>query len=166
MLSEISPEKNYGPAGIRAIMTAIIGSKTLPTFDNVLKAEEIKEETKEGDISSLPIVPTIDTGMNGEPYSAMKSIRLWKCKAGDDGALAAALLLKTCTPEKLQLQYLEMVDTDIGVLGCKYLGQALGNRGNASLLALNLNYNSKIGDEGCYYLYNSLQCNITLKVSC
>ena len=53
---------------------------------------------------------------------------------------------------QVPLQFLELLDNNIGPAGASALGRSLAARGNMSLLTLRLDYNPNIGAEGCILL--------------
>jgi hypothetical protein len=103
-------------------------------------------------------------GMSGEPYKEMKSIRLWGCESGDDGARGVAHLLRDAPAEKLAVGFMQLFNCDVGARGAGYIGEALGRGGNSTLRALELNHNTRIGDEGVELLCKGLRHNKTLQV--
>ena len=64
---------------------------------------------------------------------------------------------------EVQIAYLELVDNHIGALGGFALGKALSRGNNLSLLTLQLNFNTSLGDEGVINLCQGLRTNGTLK---
>lgn len=101
-------------------------------------------------------------GMKGGPYKKLKSLRLWGTHCSDDGAAAIAEILRLGGAD-VALQYLELLDNNIGPRGCNALGIALSFGHNVSLLTLKLDYNTSIGTEGVANLCRGLRTNNALK---
>lgn len=101
-------------------------------------------------------------GMKGGPYKLIKSIRIWRSNIADDGAAAIAEVLRLGGID-VQIQFLELLDNNIGPRGGLALGTALSHRHNLSLLTLKLDYNSTLGTEGVIELCKGLRTNATLK---
>lgn len=101
-------------------------------------------------------------GMKGGPYKLIKSIRIWRSNIADDGAAAIAEVLRLGGID-VQIQFLELLDNNIGPRGGLALGTALSHRHNLSLLTLKLDYNSTLGTEGIIELCKGLRTNSTLK---
>lgn len=129
-----------GPGGTRALMTAIMGS---------------------------------GQGMKGGPYKLLKFIRIWRSNICDDGAAAIVIFIQflkflnfSIQAEVLrlggvdvQIQYLELLDNNIGPRGGLALGTALSRRHNLSLLTLKLDYNTTLGSEGkCDFKIAPFRC--------
>jgi hypothetical protein len=104
----------------------------------------------------LGIAPGMD-----KPFKAVKSIRCWQSKIGDDGACSFAEVLRLGGAE-CQLQYLELIDNQIGARGCRALGVAIMVGGNKSLQTLKLDHNPNIGVEGVANICRGLRSNCTL----
>jgi hypothetical protein len=101
-------------------------------------------------------------GMKGGPYKLLRSIRIWRSNISDDGAAAIAEVLRLGGID-VQIQYLELLDNNIGPRGGLALGASLSQRHNLSLLTLKLDYNSTLGTEGVIELCKGLRTNATLK---
>jgi len=104
----------------------------------------------------LGIVPGME-----KPFKAVKAIRCWQSKIGDDGTCSFAEVLRLGGAE-CPLQYLELFDNNIGVRGCRALGVAIMVGGNKSLQTLRLDYNNDIGSEGVSNICRGLRSNCTL----
>lgn len=102
------------------------------------------------------------TGMKGGPYKLIRSIRIWRSNISDDGAAAIAEVLRLGGVD-VQIQYLELLDNNIGPRGGLALGASLSQRHNLSLLTLKLDYNSTLGTDGVIELCKGLRTNATLK---
>eukprot|EP00640_Fibrocapsa_japonica_P002235 CAMPEP_0113934316 /NCGR_PEP_ID=MMETSP1339-20121228/1651_1 /TAXON_ID=94617 /ORGANISM="Fibrocapsa japonica" /LENGTH=344 /DNA_ID=CAMNT_0000936063 /DNA_START=66 /DNA_END=1100 /DNA_ORIENTATION=+ /assembly_acc=CAM_ASM_000762 len=101
-------------------------------------------------------------GMQGGPYKKLKSLRLWRCNVGDDGAQCMAELLRLGGGDVV-IPYLELFDNNIGPRGALALGNALSFGTNQSLMTLKLDYNISLGAEGTAALCRGLRTNSTLK---
>jgi hypothetical protein len=101
-------------------------------------------------------------GMKGGPYKLLECVRIWRSNAGDDGVGAIAEVLRLGGAE-VKLNYLELLDNNIGPRGCLALGYALAKGSNVSLLTLNLDYNREIGALGVANLTRGLRTNISLR---
>ena len=101
-------------------------------------------------------------GMKGGPYKLLECVRIWRSNAGDEGVMAIAQVLQLGGAE-VKLNYLELLDNNIGPRGCMALGHALSKGSNVSLLTLNLDYNGLIGTLGTQNLCRGLRSNISLR---
>ena len=101
-------------------------------------------------------------GMKGGPYKLLESLRFWRTNAGDDGVGAIAEVLRLGGAE-VKLNYLELLDNNVGERGCLALGYALAKGNNVSLLTLNLDYNRDIGSLGVANLTRGMRTNISLR---
>ena len=101
-------------------------------------------------------------GMKGGPYKLLESLRVWRSNAGDDGCAAIAEVLRLGGAE-VKLNYLELLDNNIGARGCLALGYALAKGNNVSLLTLNLDYNKEIGALGVANLTRGMRTNVSLR---
>lgn len=101
-------------------------------------------------------------GMKGGPYKLLESVRIWRSNAGDEGVMAIAQVLQLGGAE-VKLNYLELLDNNIGPRGCLALGHSLAKGGNLSLLTLNLDYNGLIGTLGVQNLCRGLRSNYSLR---
>jgi len=70
-------------------------------------------------------------------YKHLKSLRLWKTGASDEGVRSVCIYMKKCRT----LEYLDMLDSDISFLGCEFLGKALMPFEDIPLLKLKLDHN-------------------------
>lgn len=120
-------------------------------------------------------------GMKGGPYKLLKFIRIWRSNICDDGAAAIVrtvdlYCMRICPHAHdiqaevlrlggidVQIQYLELLDNNIGPRGGLALGTSLSRRHNLSLLTLKLDYNTTLGTEGIVELCKGLRTNCTLK---
>mmetsp|Transcript_3343 Transcript_3343/g.7723 ORF Transcript_3343/g.7723 Transcript_3343/m.7723 type:complete len:495 (+) Transcript_3343:180-1664(+) len=135
-------EPRLGPGGCRAMATAILA-------------------TGPGMAKALPTDP-------GGPFKALRSLRIWHNRIGDDGAAALAEVLRLGGSE-VKLVYLELWHNLIGPRGCRALGDSLAgpsplNRGggNRSLEGFKLDFNP-IGSAGLTNLARGLRSNTFLK---
>jgi hypothetical protein len=96
------------------------------------------------------------------PFKAVKAIRMWHSRIGDDGACALAELLRLGGAD-VAVSYLELWDNKIGPRGCRALGVSLMVGGNKSLQTLRLDYNAELGSEGVSNLCRGLRSNGTLR---
>ncbi|EQC38962.1 hypothetical protein SDRG_03917 [Saprolegnia diclina VS20] len=95
-------------------------------------------------------------------YMHLSTIRIWNNPIGDEGASAIASIL--CEGNGLvNVVYVELMDCNIGVEGCKMLSDALYSNKKSPLQTLKLNCNNGIGDAGVYELCQGLFTNTTLK---
>jgi len=101
-------------------------------------------------------------GMKGGPYKLLECVRIWRSNAGDEGVMAIAQVLQLGGAE-VKLNYLELLDNNIGPRGCMALGHSLAKGANVSLLTLNLDYNGLIGTSGVQNLCRGLRSNIALR---
>ncbi len=86
-------------------------------------------------------------GMKGGPYKLLKHLRIWRGNVQDDGASAIAEVLRLGGAE-VQLQYVELIDCNVGPRGALALGSSLSIGNNLSLLTLKLDYNASLGTAG------------------
>ena len=86
-------------------------------------------------------------GMKGGPYKLLKYMRIWRGNVSDDGASAIAEVLRLGGAE-VQLNYLELIDCNVGPRGGLALGASLSKGKNMSLLTLKLDYNATLGTAG------------------
>jgi Ran GTPase-activating protein (RanGAP) involved in mRNA processing and transport len=75
--------------------------------------------------------------------TSLKSIRLWKVKAGDEGIRAVSNYLAT----NKTVTTLDVMDNGITALGCEFLGKGLHPACNQTLKKLMLDHNN-IGSQG------------------
>mmetsp|Transcript_5633 Transcript_5633/g.8266 ORF Transcript_5633/g.8266 Transcript_5633/m.8266 type:complete len:362 (-) Transcript_5633:1824-2909(-) len=136
LVDSLDEKESFGPGGCRALAIAIL----------------------QGSSCEDAAVPK---GSN-VAFTAMKEIRIWRCNIGDDGVSALASILQF-GGKQLQLTYLELLDSDVGPMGALALGKALSVGMNASLMTLNLDFNTKLGSSGAKCLCSGLQTNSTLK---
>eukprot|EP00605_Chrysophyceae_sp_TOSAG23-4_P001700 GSChrysophyteH1.ASY1.ANO1.1869.1 assembled CDS len=101
-------------------------------------------------------------GMKGGPYKLLECVRIWRSNAGDEGVMAIAQVLQLGGAE-VKLNYLELLDNNIGPRGCLALGHSLAKGGNVSLLTLNLDYNGQIGSLGVQNLCRGMRTNYSLR---
>ena len=101
-------------------------------------------------------------GMKGGPYKLLECVRIWRSNAGDEGVMAIAQVLQLGGAE-VKLNYLELLDNNIGPRGCMALGHSLSKGSNVSLLTLNLDYNGLIGTLGVQNLCRGLRSNVSLR---
>lgn len=103
-------------------------------------------------------------GLLGGPFRVLKTIRIWRCNIGDDGAVAIADYLVKGGVD-IAVSYLELMDNNIGARGCAALGEALNCAPNkpSKIVSLKLDYNSTIGCEGAAALCLGLRSNTVLK---
>jgi len=105
--------------------------------------------------------------LKGGQFRQLKTLRIWRCAIGDDGAVCVAELIKLgggAAP--MALSYVDLMDNRIGPRGCAALGAALdcmGEPGPSKVVTLNLANNEMIGDEGCEALCLGLRSNTVLK---
>jgi len=102
-------------------------------------------------------------GMKGGPYKLLECVRLWRANAGDEGVMAIAAVLQLGGSD-VKLNYLELLDNNIGPRGCLALGNSLAKGGNVSLLTLNLDYNGTISTIGVNNLCRGIRTNYSLRV--
>jgi|JI6StandDraft_1071083.scaffolds.fasta_scaffold25571_6 Ran GTPase-activating protein (RanGAP) involved in mRNA processing and transport len=89
-------------------------------------------------------------------YKHLKTIRLWKVKAEDEGVRSICNYI-----EKAQtIEYLDLLDNDISPLGCEFLGKVLGP--NSPIVKLKLDHNC-FGTEGLRNLTGGLSKNSTIE---
>lgn len=131
-------------------------------MDQILIDDEFGPLGPGGTRALMTAVMGSGPGMKGGPYKKLKSIRLWRCHCGDDGAAAIAEVLRLGGAE-VAISYLELLDNNIGSRGCNALGQALSFGHNVSLLTLKLDYNVQLGTDGCNMLCRGLRTNMALK---
>jgi len=104
--------------------------------------------------------------VGGGPYDKITAIRLWRCNASDDGAVAVADLLTARKPDSedfsMRVVCVDLLGNNIGPRGCDALGRALAAN-VPTLLTLSLAYNPHIADEGTVLLCEGLRDNRVLK---
>ena len=99
----------------------------------------------------------------GGPFKLLKTLRMWRCNIGDDGAAAVAEMLENGAPI-MALSYIDLMDNRIGPRGCEKLGEALSClKVPSKVVTLNLQYNDMIGCEGVMRLGEGLRSNNMLK---
>jgi hypothetical protein len=108
-------------------------------------------------------------GLAPGPYYKLKTLRIWRCNIGDDGAVAVAEFLKG--GGNVNVSFLELMDNKIGARGAAALGEALccmpdknGIEYPTKLVTLKLDYNNTLGSEGVTELCRGLRSNTVLKV--
>ena len=105
--------------------------------------------------------------LKGGQFRQLKTLRLWRCAIGDDGAVCVAELMKLGGgAQPMALSYVSLMDNRIGPRGCAALGAALdcvGEPGPSKVVALDLANNEMIGDEGAEALCLGLRSNTVLK---
>jgi Ran GTPase-activating protein (RanGAP) involved in mRNA processing and transport len=89
-------------------------------------------------------------------YKHLKTLRLWKVKAEDEGIRSICNYI-----EKAQtITYLDLLDNEITPLGCEFLGKILG--AGSPILKLKLDHNC-FGTEGLMNLTVGLSKNSTIE---
>lgn len=111
------------------------------------------------------------------PFTAVRDIRICS-KIEDGGATAVAALLSATAkqivvdpnvsdlstePPEWHLEYLELINNDIGRVGAMALGRSLCVGMNRTLATLVLDFNKTLGSEGLEALCKGLKTNATLK---
>lgn len=109
------------------------------------------------------------------PFTAIKDIRICS-KIEDGGAAAVASLLSTTAkkmvlgpnnsstaPPEWQLEYIELINNDIGCDGALALGRSLCVGMNKTLTTLILDFNKTLGSQGVEALCKGVNTNSTLK---
>lgn len=109
------------------------------------------------------------------PFTATKELRICSSSLGDAGAQHISKLLMatstkrpvdpkdpTSTQPEWKLEYIELMDNDIGAEGANALGRSLCVGMNRTLATLILDFN-KVGSEGVHKLCKGLSSNSTLK---
>jgi hypothetical protein len=132
----VASDSELGPAGARALVDALLG-----THEAVAA-----------------------TGA----YRLLNTLRLWRAKLSDEGVRAVHdYLVESARAdpkgEGPALVYLQLLDCDVSVQGCQYLGQALRAGANNRLLTLNLDHNATVRAQGLKALTEGLCTNSTLK---
>jgi len=84
---------------------------------------------------------------------------------GCEGAAAIAEVLRLGGGE-VKINFLELLDCEIGFMGGLALGRALSMGGNLSLHTLQMDYNSTLGTVGAINLCTGIRTNSTLKHVC
>ncbi|CAD8102903.1 unnamed protein product [Paramecium primaurelia] len=91
-------------------------------------------------------------------YKHLKQLRLWRVKCQDEGVRTICLYI-----DKVRLlEVLDLLDNQIGVLGCKFLSDILHPKCESKLVKLKLDHN-QIGSEGLAELTKGLAMNNTLE---
>jgi hypothetical protein len=144
-----------GPGGMRALMTALMGTGILLVFICPLCFDSVLNNPV------YLLSQLLGPGLKGGPYKLLKSFRVWRSFTGDEGAAAIAEVLRLGGAE-VQPAYLELLDVGIGPKGCMALGQSLAKGKNLSLCTLKLDYNVSIGGEGAINVCRGLRTNMTL----
>jgi hypothetical protein len=105
-------------------------------------------------------------GLLGGPFRVLKTLRIWRCNIGDDGAVAIADYLVKGGGD-IAVSYVELMDNNIGARGCCALGEALDcgpdKKAPSKVVSLKLDYNSTIGCDGVEALCLGLRSNTVLK---
>jgi hypothetical protein len=132
----VATDSELGPAGARALVDALLG-----THEAVAAAGA---------------------------YHLINTLRLWRAKLSDEGVRAVHdYLVESARAdpkgEGPALVYLQLLDCDVSVQGCRYLGQALRAGANKRLLTLNLDHNAAVRADGLKALTEGLCTNNTLK---
>ncbi|KAL4484974.1 hypothetical protein ABPG74_020151 [Tetrahymena malaccensis] len=92
------------------------------------------------------------------PYLHTKSIRLWKVKAQDEGTRTICNYME----KSKTIEYLDLMDNQVGSLGCEFLGRVLHPQIEIPLLKLKLDHN-EFGTEGLMQLAAGLCMNSVLE---
>lgn len=103
-------------------------------------------------------VRTLMEGFTELSYKHLKSLRLWKVNAQDEGVRAICIYINKM---KL-LEVLDLLDNEIGLLGCQFLSKILHPASQCKLIKLKLDHNN-IGDAGLKILAEGLASNDTIE---
>lgn len=76
-------------------------------------------------------------------YQHLKNLRLWKVGAGDEGVRAICNYMLKCKT----IEYLDLLDNQIGLLGCEFLSNVLAPSSEVPLKRLKIDHNP-FGTEG------------------
>eukprot|EP00804_Cyclotella_cryptica_P002641 CCRYP_010446-RA/>CCRYP_010446-RA protein AED:0.08 eAED:0.06 QI:0/0/0/0.5/1/1/2/0/357 len=144
----VGEENNVlGPGGCRALVNAMIGK--------IDDSDAIKH-----------------------PFTATKDLRIVRSRIKDGGAIAISTLLFATARRKSvntalkgdslnqpewQMEYLELMDNDIGRDGAMALGRSLSVGMNTTLRSLVLDFNRTLASDGVAALCKGLATNSTLK---
>jgi len=91
--------------------------------------------------------------------NTIRSIRLWKIKACDEGIRSLCEYLTSCN---LNVEIMDLLDNSISPLGCQFLGSMyLANWNTLKINRLSLDHNA-IGDEGLKQLSTGLRKSVSL----
>lgn len=101
------------------------------------------------------------------PFTGIKEIRICRSDIKDGGAAALATLLMATAKKPQQgewkLEYIELIDNEIGPVGAQALGRSLCVGMNKTLSTLVLDFNGLLGSEGASSLCKGLSTNSTLR---
>ena len=115
-----------------------------------------------------------DSSSSSVPFTVTKELRICSSSLGDAGAQHISKLLMataikidpkdstSTTQPEWKLEYIELMDNDIGADGAKALGRSLCVGMNKTLATLILDFN-KVGSVGVHKLCKGLSSNSTLK---
>mmetsp|Transcript_6620 Transcript_6620/g.9782 ORF Transcript_6620/g.9782 Transcript_6620/m.9782 type:complete len:354 (-) Transcript_6620:1483-2544(-) len=93
---------------------------------------------------------------------ALKELRIWRTKLGEDGVIILADLLRL-GEQNIDINFFELLECGVGPLGAKALGRSLSCGMNKSVLTLSLDYNPILACIGTTALCEGLKSNSSLK---
>jgi hypothetical protein len=152
-------------------------SKLMKQFEGVKKMEDVErtlgdiDNSVEGFVDFWYFTEEFDPmgfrltmqALASSHYNQFKALRLWKTGGGDEAVRAICFYLDShCQKtEGVGVKELQLVDCDVGTLGCSFLGRSLGFGGNFNVQCLVLDFN-QIGSEGMEQLAQGLAQNRSL----